>query len=172
MHKSIIHIHWPSCSGKSTIFDKMRENIPGIFTVASDYLKWQINWYDSEIHKNLVKELTLSTLDTACNNWLLIILDSWIRTEKIYQQYLDIAAKYWYSFHDYLLTAPREILIGRFRERMERIKLTKLKTSVTDESVYIKNLDKGFYHPKWIKTFDTSAMSIEEVYGEIIGDIR
>ncbi|EKE29678.1 MAG: hypothetical protein ACD_2C00122G0005 [uncultured bacterium (gcode 4)] len=171
MKKSIIHIHWTSCSGKSTLFEEVRKNNPGIFTVSSDYLKWQLDGYNSAAHKDLIEEFVFSALETACKNGLMIILDSYMRTGEIYERFMDISNRYWYVFHDYLITAPRDILIGRFRDRIESVKVSGRTTSVMDEMIFIKNMEKKFYVPEGIKVFDTSAMNIQEIYAHIEADI-
>ena len=62
-----------------------------------------------------------------------------------------------------------DILLHRFRERVENAKREGGKLSVTDEGLFLENASKDWFVPKGAVSFDTSKTAPEIIADQIIG---
>lgn len=169
MKKYVIHFVGYSCTGKSALEKALKEKLPGWYVVSYDKLKWQLAGYDRTKDAKLIKEITKGLFEVICKLGNSILALAMISTEEEYVYYKQIATQYEYEFISIEVTAPKEVLLARFRERVKTAKLMKSTTlSVTDESVFLENISKPFFIPQNITSFDTSILKPEEIAEKII----
>lgn len=170
--KIIIHFIGYSCTGKSSLEKVLKEKLPGWYVVSYDKQKWQLAGYDRLKDSKLIKDITKGLFEVICKLGNSILCLALISTEEEYISYKQIAEKYEYAFISIELTAPKETLLKRFRERVESAKLAKSTTiSVTDEEVFLENISKPFFVPKNINSFDTSILKPEEIANKILEEL-
>ncbi len=167
MQKFIVQIIGPSCSGKSTLVSELGKVFPGVYNVAYDKLKWQLAGYHRDQHRELVRQLELGVFEVTCKMGLPILLEALIRDQAEFDEYKTLADKFGYQIISVALTAPQEILLTRFRERIVSAKATGGRVSVTDEALYLSNLQRPVFMLVGTPVFDTSVMSTEEIVDEV-----
>lgn len=171
--KFVIHLSGPSCVGKSTLNQAIGEKLPGTYTVSYDTQRWQLAGYNRDRDKAMITEITLGLFEVVANKGIPIQLDFFFRKEADYRHCKDIAETYGYRFFSFELTAPTEVLLARFRERVADAKRTgSRKISVTDEKVFLENLSKDRFLPPDTQRFDTSVMSPDEIASKIVSLIK
>jgi predicted kinase len=167
--KFVIHFVGYSCTGKSSLEKILKEKVPGSYVVAYDKQKWLLAGYNRNKDAPLIKEITKGFFEVVCKIGNPILLLGMISTEDEYESYKKIAAEYGYDFISIQLTAPQEVLLDRFRKRVENAKLADSTTiSVTDEKVFLENLSKPFFVPQNIASFDTSVFTPEYVADKVL----
>ncbi len=173
MPKKIIHFVGHSCTGKSTLVKALKEKLPGWYVVSYDAQKWQLAQYTRVKDSDVIKEITKGLFGVVCKLGLNILSLAVIGTETEYKAYEKVATLYGYEIVSVELTAPKEILLARFRERVESAKRTGYANiSVTDEKIFLENLSKPFFVPPGTVSFDTSLLKSEEIVNEIIGILK
>ena len=166
--KFVIYLSAPSCSGKSALTSVLSDRLPGLYLVASDKLKWQLAGYNRDKHGLLIKKMTSRFFEIVCQMGVPILLDAWINNKQVYSNYLKTAKKYGYEFIPIKLTAPKRVLLQRFRERVIRAKRGGIKISTTDEKTFIKNLSRKSFFPAGTPIFDTSKTTIDSIAAKIL----
>lgn len=144
------------------------EKFPGMYNVSSDKLKWQIAGYHRDKHRGLARELALELFEAVCKKSLPIVLEVLFEDEAAYLSSKKTAEKYGYKFISIKLTAPDEVLLQRFRERVESAKAANSKISITDENMFIQNLSRKYFIPTDSMEFDTSKMDAETITEKIV----
>ncbi len=165
--KFVIHLSGPSCVGKSTLNQALGEIFPGIYTVSYDRQKWQLAGYNRDKDKETVKNITSGLYEVVLKMGLPVQLDFLCKDQAVYDGWKKAAEKYGYKFFSFELTAPMEVLLARFRERVERAKTGVAKISVTDENIFINETSKSPFLPVAVPSFDTSIMSPAEIAQKI-----
>ena len=165
--KFIISFVGSPCAGKSTAAKLLAEKVPDIYFVSYDKQKWLLSGFDRHKHYGLVKEITFGLFEMVCQKGVPVQLE-YFRTEAEYQKCVEVSKKYGYSMLCVELTAPRETLLERFRERVADSKVTGNKISFTTEDLFIENLDAGYYCPANTVSFDTSKISNEEIVAKTL----
>lgn len=165
--KFVLQLSGPSCSGKSTIEAALGERLPGTYLVSFDKLKWQLFGYHRDKDRETVKDLLFGFYEVVCENGLNIFTDTYLRDEEEYRRYREVAESNGYRFVSVRITAPEEVLIERFRERIAKAP-PDAKISVRDEATYRKNLTMPAYAPPDASVFDSSVLSVDEIVGEIL----
>lgn len=165
--KFIIHISGPSCSGKSTIGSLLAEKFPGMYTISYDKLKWLLSGYDRDRHRGLIKDIEIGLLEVVCRQSIPIELNFFFQDEEAYLKIKSMVEKYNYSLISVELTAPIEILLGRFRDRVRESKQKGIKLSVVSEEVFLENVSRRSYVSQGTPVFDTSSLNAQEIVGEI-----
>lgn len=163
----MIHISGHSCTGKSTIFRMLQEQYPGCYFVSYDKQKWLLAGYQRDRDTLTVRQIVYGLFETVCKLGLPILQDfGFLESRDVpeYEQYKKILDQYGYRVVSVMLTAPQEVLVERFRQRVENAKKMGTRISVDNEALFIANLEKKI----WIAaedtlTFDTSVMSAEEI---------
>lgn len=167
--KTVIHLIGHSCSGKSSLEKVLKEKLPGWYVVSYDKQKWQLAGYDRTKDSKLIKQITVGLLEVICKIGNSILSLALLSSEDEYVTYKNIAVGYGYNFVSIELTAPRDVLLARFRERVESATLMKSTTiSVTDENIFLENLSKPFFIPQNIISFDTSVLSTDEIAEKVL----
>lgn len=167
--KFVLQISGPSCSGKSTVEAALGERFPGTYLVSYDKLKWQLFGYHRDKDRETVKDLLFGFYEVVCARGLNVFTDTYLRDEAEYRRYRATAEAHGYRFVSVRLTAPEDVLLERFRERVAKATAAGSKTiSVTDEATYRKNLSMPAYLPPDAMTFDTSAVPVETIAQRIL----
>ncbi len=166
--KTIISFSGPSCSGKSTVEEELARRMRGAYTVSYDKLKWQVAGYDRDQDRELVKELLFGFFGVVCEKGLTIFLQTFMRSKEEFDAYASVAAANGYRIISVQFTAPEDVLIERFRERLARVKASNGRMAITNEELYRKNLAMERYVPEGTPLFDTSTRSAEEIADEIM----
>lgn len=166
--KTALLISGPSCSGKSTVEAELCRRAPGTYVVAYDKLKWQLAGYNRDSDRETVKALLLGFFEVVCAQGLPIILQVFMRDDREYAAYARIAETHGYRLRAIQLTAPTDVLIDRFRDRVARATAAGSNISVRDEALYRKNLEWQAYVPDGTPTFDTASASVESIADAIL----
>jgi adenylylsulfate kinase-like enzyme len=167
-NKFVVYILGTSCAGKSTVEDLLKKEIPGMYTLNYDKTKWQFSDYHRDTHKDRVKSLIKDFFEATCRAGHSILLITLIEDRGEYKSFVDIAVENNYKFLPVQLTAPKDILLKRFRERIKSAKKAGSKISVTDENLFLKNMSRKFFVPDNTSKFDSSKQSPEDIVGEIL----
>ncbi len=165
--KFVIHLSGPSCSGKSTTKDELEKRFQGMYTVSFDKLKWQLAGYHRDKDIPLVKKITAGLFEVVCKLGIPVLLDGFFRGEDDYWESRKMAESLGYNFVTIKLNAPREVLLARFRDRVQKSIQMNTKISVTDEDIFLKNLSQEYYTPEGTPVFDTSKVTSAEVADQI-----
>lgn len=165
----VLHLSGHSCAGKSTLSGVLEEKLAGTYAIAYDRMKWQVFGYDPGKDGPLVDRLVLGLFEVACRQRIPILLDFYFKDEEEYLSCREIAEGYGYDFISVELTAPLEVRLKRFHDRVADAKETGTKISVTDEAVFLRNAAKTFYLPAGTPSFDTSTMSMPEIAERVLG---
>lgn len=164
----VIHIAGPSCAGKSSIFTALLEKLPDTYTVSYDKMKWQMSHYHRDKHRAIINELGAGLFEVVCAKHIPVLLDSFIKDEDEYAHYKEIAERHGYVFLSVELTAPMEVLLARFRDRIEIVKREGRKISVMDEETFIAQTSKRPFVHEGTPVFDTSQSDKETIAEDII----
>lgn len=170
--KFVLHLSGASCSGKSTIGALLAESLPGIYVVSHDKLKWQLSGYERDKDMPLMRKILQGFFEVVCKQGVSVLLDAIVRNEEDYQYFKDVAEANGYRFISVKLTAPKEVLLKRFRERIENGKKNNIKISITSEELFLANIENEFFTPEGTPTFDTSEANPAEVVSEILALVR
>lgn len=169
MQKFLLIINGPMCSGKSTI-TKLFLQKEDVFRGSSDNIKWLISNYsaNNQKHREIVKKITLSTIESAMDAGLSVVVDGGFKEFK--DKYKELASKYNFTYLSVNIEAPIEILEKRFLERVASASRDTSKTiSVTTlegfHSRYDWYLDQNKDHEA--TTFDSSELTPEDIMLEI-----
>jgi len=166
--KIVINVSGKGCSGKSTLSKKLSERISGIYIVSYDKLKWQLGGYNRDLHRPIIKELTIGLFEVVCRQGIPIIIDGFSRTEELYKKYLQTMEENGYKFLPIKLEAPPEVLLDRFRERIASCESKGKKISIMDEDLFIKNNSIKYFDVPNATVFDTSVLSIDEIANKVL----
>jgi predicted kinase len=170
MKKFVIHLIGPSCSGKSTVEEILKEKLPGIYVIASDTQKRQLAGYHRDKDRELIKKIIKGLHKAVCEIGNSILLIATINTEDEYKSYKETAIEYGYEFISIQLTASNNTLLSRFKERLESAKIQNIMhiLSVKDEETFMENLSRPLFVPEDIVSFNTSEVKSEYIVDKIL----
>ena len=155
--KVIISLTGRSCTGKSTIGDAIKQKYNGIYTVDYDRVKRQLSGYNHEVDAADMRTLSLGFFEVVCKlGKPILLLVPPFYDEAQYLEYKKVADSFGYDFHVFEFTASRDVLIKRYRERLEGIEKAGNKVLIKTEEEYLKTLDTPYFVPKNAVLFDTS----------------
>ncbi len=167
--KFVIHLVGRPCSGKSTLESLIGEKVAESFRVDYDHLKWQLSDYHRDKHRDLVQRITRGLYETVCAQQVpLVLLNLFAHNEQDLADYKKIAESNGYKFISVLLTAPDEVLVERFRKRLEHAQKIGQKVSIVDEQTFRSWLATQYFFPSDAIEFDTSKVTMESVRDEIL----
>lgn len=166
--KFVLHIAGPSCVGKSTVTRLLSGKISGAYTLSYDKQKFQLSGYDRDKHGLLVKNIIFDFFKAITQYNIPVFLDFPLRNEEDYRKYKEYAEKMGYEFIQFVLTASQEVLIGRYRERLENSQRTGAKLVVHNEDMFLKQLEKEFFVSPQATSFDTASIPPETIVEKII----
>ena len=166
--KFVILLSGPACSGKSTVDVELAKRIPGAYLVAYDKLKWQLSGFDRTKDRGLIQELLTGFFEVVCKSGTPIFLCAYMHSPEEYEHFTSVAEQNGYTFLPSELTAPTEVLVKRFHERLERVAKGEGRMTVTDEATFRENIAMRAYLPEGVPQFDTSVMAPEEIADAIM----
>src|SRR3989344_6358662 len=167
MKKFVLNIIGPGCSGKSTLSTTIGERYPGTYLISYDKLKWQLFGYNRVHDKEIMKQLAFGVYEVVCKLGIPIIYQPFFIDEADYECSRAMAVKFGYEVFTVAVTAPRDILLTRFRARVKSAQESRSKISVTDEEVFLENMAKPRFLPPETPVFDTSVMTAEQIADEV-----
>lgn len=159
----VLHLSGPPCSGKTTLENALSEKFPGAYIVSFDRMKWQLAGYDRNKDGPLVDDLVMGLFEVVCRKQIPILLDFSFESEAEYAACRQGAERQGYKFLSVELTAPTEVLLQRFHERIENAKRTGVKITITSDPEFLETAAKKFYLPPDTPVFDTSKTGIDEI---------
>lgn len=161
-------LNGPSCGGKSSVAEALTKRYGGIFNAKRDGIKWLISDYASGKYVGVLDEMLIATQGIALAHGLSVLQEGW-RPEP--DRLVDLARKHKVPIYFANVSAPREVLQERFRERV----------TVKKEGARIANKDPGrfeelhqLYESTKVQTpleFDSSQQSPDEMVDEIVAHI-
>lgn len=167
MSQFVLIFNGPTCSGKSTTAKFICARQPRIFRASTDRIKRLISDYSPKKHQAVVRDLVLALADQALTSGLSVLMEGYYFAFKDY--YKDLAAKHGCRVIEVNFYAPAAVLEQRFLERVAKAKAEGGKISVdTIEGLREHNLNYEKYKNDQALTFDSSLMTVEEIYQEII----
>lgn len=167
MKKFAVHIAGQSCTGKTTLSNALGERFPGLYILSFDKLKWQLAGYNRDQHSNLIKRIELGLFEVICKQEIPLTLNYFCEDAREYETCRHIAEQNGYAFMSVELTAPKDVLLARFRERAERAKAIGSKVTITDEKMFLSILKEKPYLPPNTPVFDTSKISTSDIVDKI-----
>ncbi len=166
--KTVISLQGRSCTGKSTVGDIIKQKYLGIYTVDYDKVKRQLSGYSHKTDAADMREMTLGFFEVACRTGKpLLLIATPFHNEAQYMQYKKIADAFGYEFFNFDFTASRDILIQRYRDRLESVN-KEGKISIKTEEEYLKTLEEHFFIPRDSIQFDTTNDGAEAVAEQIV----
>jgi predicted kinase len=112
-----IMLNGSSCSGKSTIMQKILESKERYYQLSYDYLKWSFSQYRPDTHFDDVRKLVRAVAISVCGMGYNVACDSALHQETR-DQLLKIPKEHGYDIIEINLEADYEILAQRFDERV------------------------------------------------------
>lgn len=167
----LLLIDGPSCSGKTSVASAITEKYGEIFNAKHDKIKWLISNYKSSNHRNIVYDITRSTIKTALENGLSVIKEGSFEPQKI----IEIGKQLNVPVFVANIVAPKEVLEERFKKRIEKkkddpeVKISNTSLERFNEKMYNKYLESKLDSPL---EFDSSKQSPEEIAEKIIDYIK
>lgn len=161
-------VNGPSCAGKSAVADYLCENYGSIFKANGDRIKWLISDYNRSVHKEVANDMLDSVIKVALYNGLSALKEGTFEPER----YIKIADEFDVPLMVANISAPSEVLMERFQERIEA-KQNGAKISNTDPE-RLKELHQMYLNTKMETSleFDSSRQSPEEISQAIVEYIR
>jgi len=166
--KLIINLFGPSAAGKSTIAELLQEQIDQLYTVDFDVIKRQISGYHWKRDSGTAQQITLDTLASVSKTDLTILaLLPPPNSKEIFDRTEGIAKASLCTLINIEITAPDEVLVKRYRDRLRQVQEsgTKWKFKTLDE--FTAKLQEGYYRPDDTVTFDSSVMSPDVIFSKI-----
>jgi len=171
--KVIINIFGPSCGGKSTTADLLKERVERLYIVDFDVVKRQFSDFYWKRDRQDAEMLTLDLLESATKTGLpLLALLPPPKSAEDFKKMLAIAIRNDYRVINVEIYAPDEILIARYADRLKRIEEsgTKWKFKTMDE--YKDTLNKSYFKPEKRIEFDSSIDSPESIVDNLLTVIK
>jgi adenylate kinase family enzyme len=167
--KLIINLFGPSTAGKSTIAELLEKHIDQLYTVDFDVIKRQISGYHWKRDSGTARQITLDTLASVSKTDLTILaLLPPPKFKELFDRTEDIAKASSYTLINIEITAPEEVLVRRYQDRLRQVEEsgTKWKFKTLDE--FKARLQEGYYRPDNTVTFDSSVMSPDLIFNKIL----
>lgn len=168
MNKTLVILNGPSCVGKSSVVTELGKLQPNLFHLAFDRVKWSFLDYTSGSHTEEIYKLLMLIEEEAIRNEWPLIHEGGLYP-KYLQSIIDVAEKAGYRSLCINLTAPKEVLLTRFKQRVEEVTLLNKKIGNTKEDRFWEIYDiteQG--KDQSAPTYDTSVMTSEDIAKEIV----
>ena len=159
----LVILNGASCSGKSTVIEKLMNHKERYFHLSYDALKWQFSQYASGKYYEDLHKLRLAMLRALCELKYNVITEAVHEVSR--QKHIDIAAEYGYEIVEINLEADYETLLKR---RGERIAARDRKEDFSQERFdALFNAYQSEKNNQAI-TFKTDTQSAEEIAESIL----
>lgn len=168
MKKVFIIINGASCVGKSSVIEELGKLETGMFHLSYDRIKWCFLDYKSGSHGDEIYNMLTALTKECIKKEISIVKDGGLYKEKLLP-IINLVKENGYKIVEINLEAPMDILMTRFKERVEYAKNSKAKVSNLSEERFLELLEmyKAVKDPSFI-TYDTSVMISEDIAKEII----
>lgn len=167
--KLIINIFGPSTAGKSTIAEMLQQHIKRLYTVDFDVIKRQIAGYYWKRDRAVANEITHDTFASVASTEMPILLLLPPREdEQSYDQIASVVNRNERLIINIEITAPDEVLIKRYEDRLLRIKEsgTNWKFKTLDE--FRRFIKTPYYRPNDTHSFDSSISTPDQILAQIL----
>ena len=168
----IVHISGPGCSGKSSLAEAIGGLFQGTYYVAYDKLKWQLSGYNRDNDRPIIHAIQKRLLEITLQLELPVTTEMFLHDENEYNELQAMSARYGYRTLYVALTAPREVLLERFRARVASAKEKGTKISLTNENLFIENLSRKSFVPSNTPVLDTSVSDVRAIAEKIAEELR
>lgn len=165
--KIIINIFGPSTAGKSTIAALLQVKFDRLYTVDFDVIKRQINNYHWQRDSKIATQITYDTLKSVSRTNLMMLTLLPPPTIEDHERLEAITRDYNYNLLDIEITAPKDVLIKRYQERLEQSALSGSNCKFKTLDEFKAKLEDGYYRPDDVITFDSSVQSPTEILSVI-----
>ena len=158
-----------SCTGKSAVTEILKEKTVGMYILDSDRQKRQISGYQRTVYGSYMKEVLVGFFEVLCKAGSpILLLIPPFKDESEYEQYELIAKKHGYTFGSFELTASREVLLKRYRDRLDSLDKKGIKNSIRTEEEFLNSLEIPYFAPAGSVTIDTSLGDVESIVDQIL----
>jgi predicted kinase len=169
MKQFFLILNGPSCGGKSTTADAIKEKLPKVFNARQDRIKWLISDYGLGKYKTVVEEMVFSMIEIALNNKLSIIKEGVLDKPTKFE---TLAKKHKVPFFIANISAPEETLQKRFKKRLVAVKKgAKIANTSQERFNFLMKLHEET-KTKTELEFDSSKITPEEIANKIINYIN
>ncbi|AHB42258.1 hypothetical protein RAAC3_TM7C00001G0401 [Candidatus Saccharibacteria bacterium RAAC3_TM7_1] len=167
--KVVINIFGPSTAGKSTVSELLQERIERLYTVDFDVIKRQLAGYYWKRDAEIARDLTYETLRSVSMTELPILaLLPTPKDKTEYNRIVDIARQTKRKLLNIEITAPDEVLIQRYEERLKAIKASGSTWKFKTLDEFKEKLAQRYYIPTDVQTFDSSVSSPQGIVDRIM----
>lgn len=165
----IIYLFGPSASGKSTTADLLQDSISTLDVIDFDIIKRQIPHYDWSQHAHNGKVMTLDKLklDSITEDKILLLFPT-AKSKDEYEMVNSIATNTHRKLINIQITAPNEVLIERYENRLANIDPLKKDWKFKTLDEFTTKLTEPYYIPPDTYLFDSSNTSPQDIVDGII----
>jgi predicted kinase len=167
----LLIINGPSCGGKSSVVKVMMERYAGLYLGKYDAIKRLISDYTAGAYEEVVYEMVWATMRVALHRGFSVVKEgSLLATEKL----LEHAEESGVPLFVANIEAPEEVLLRRFKERVEESK-DNPDIPISNTSLdRFKELQKKYFNVKMDSPleFDSSTETPEEIVDQIVEHLR
>ncbi len=169
MEKTLIVINGPTCVGKSAVITELGKLRKGFFHLSYDRVKWCFLDYKSGSHADEIYRMLEALMKECVATGTSVIKDGGLYKEKIVPL-VELAKDADYKIVEVNLEAPKDVLIKRFEDRVERANKNGREgfANLSEERFWELNEMYEFSKNGELKTYDTSLMSSEEIAKDIL----
>lgn len=156
-------------TGKSTLVERLQTHIDRIYTVDYDVVKKQISGFYSSRDRETATKITYDTLASVVETGLdILALLPPPKDQETYSQIELTAQGNDYEIVNIELVAPLDILIERYKQRIESLQnagedISKLRTI----EEFKETVQTPYFKPDSTHTFDSSALSTDEIFEQV-----
>jgi adenylate kinase family enzyme len=169
----IIYLFGPSASGKSTVTDILQQSIDNLEVIDFDTIKRQIPGYDWTLHAQAGRSMTLDKLKLAITEvGKILLLMPPPRNLDEYELIHSIAKAQNYTLINVEITAPKEVLVQRYKDRLAHIESDKKEWKFKTLDEFIRKLDEPYYIPEDTNSFDSSTTNPDDTAAAILALIK
>ena len=164
----IINIFGPMTAGKSTTAIFLKAHIERLYTVDFDVVKRQISNYYSPRDHELANEITYDTLASVAKSELPIVaLLPPPKDQASYERISDIAKQNGRRLINIEITAPLEVLVKRYTERIKSVTESGNVIRLRTPEEFKHAVKSPYYKPTDSHVIDSSLFSPEEIFEQV-----
>ncbi len=163
--QKIIYLYGPSCAGKSSIASELLSQFD-LEHVHYDILKWEIPNYsrDNLDHRKKIQKQMMFLIKQKLGQGKSVLIEGlnielFGTLKSTYDSRLEVFA--------IKVIADKEILINRFRERLNKAEISGEKISNKSEKIFLELYNKYNSEPELGITVNTSEISISEAIVQV-----
>lgn len=164
----MVNIFGSPTTGKSTIVELLQQHIDRLYTVDFDVIKHQISGYSWKRDSQVALNITYENLASAAKSDLQIaVLIPKPKDQAAYERIADIARDNGYQLINIELTAPKDVIMQRYQDRLANIADTALVRRMKNLDEFNVYVSTPYYRPEDTHTFDSAVMDPDEIFQKI-----